>query len=79
MLAHRPADQFMQIPLGLTVAVDNGRFGPLFHVQHELQGEPCAARPVGMRHLSAVTDQIAFDHGSTELERGDAENALGRQ
>jgi hypothetical protein len=54
------ADHFGEEGFGFFVAVQDVALAAFFVIEHEGQGDAGIARPVWMRRVTAVTDQVAW-------------------
>jgi len=52
------------------VAGGIGQLRAFLEIDHEVDGDTRAARPLGMRRLGAVTDEVACHFASVSVETG---------
>ena len=53
-------DHFREKRFGLFVAVQDIALAAFFVIEYERQRDACLARPMGVRRVTAVTDQVAW-------------------
>ena len=67
-----------EAPFGRGVAITDPRFAAFLEVQQEVDGDPGAAGPVGVRRVGAVADDVAVHGGAFARDGRDVMLGLSR-